>query len=97
MITCIIEKISLDGFHSKVMTLNQSVTSRSREFCSFLDGTGTGKNWSRGKVPVLVKFVPEKNTGPGTGKNWSRKKVPVLVPEKMEGCENTFLELEKAL
>merc|ERR1712218_267350 len=68
----------------------QSVTSRSREFCTFLDGTGTGtgKNWSRKKVPVTVpeKFgpgkkyryrfrknlVPEKSTGTGTGENWSR-------------------------
>ena len=38
----------------------QSVTSRSREFCSFLDGTGTGTGeiWSR-----------KKSTGIGTGKN----------------------------
>ena len=52
----------------------QSVTSRSREFCSFLDGTGPGT----GK-----KLVPEKSTGTGTGKNWSRKKVPVPVSEKI--------------
>ena len=32
----------------------QSVTSRSREICSFLDGTGTGKNWSQKKEPVPV-------------------------------------------
>ena len=41
------------------------VLSRSREFSLFLDGTGTGtgKNWSRKKVPVLVpeKIGPEKN------------------------------------
>ena len=34
--------------------LYQSVTTRSREFCSFLDGTGTGKNWSQKKEPVPV-------------------------------------------
>ena len=61
------------------------VLSRSREFSLFLDGTGTGtgKNWSRKKVPVPEKFGPgrkyrswyrkklvlEKSTGPGTGKN----------------------------
>ena len=35
----------------------------SREFSLFLDGTGTGKNWSRKKVTVMV---PEK-IRPGTG------------------------------
>ena len=77
------------------------VLSRSRDFSLFLDGTGpgTGKHWSREKVPVPVpkkigpekkyrsryrkKLVPEKSTGPGTGKKWSRKKVPVPVPEKI--------------
>ena len=73
---------------SLFLTPFQSVTSRSREFCSFLDGTGTGKIWSRKKVPVPVpkkfgpgkkyrsryrkKLVPEKSTGTGIGKNWSR-------------------------
>ena len=79
------------------------VLSRSREFSLFLDGTGigTGKIWSRKKVPVPVpekfgpgkkyrsryrkKLVPEKSTGTGIGKNWSRKKVPVPVPEKILG------------
>ena len=61
------------------------VLSRFREFSLFLDGTGTGKNWSQKKVPVPVpekigpgkkyrsryrkKLVPEQSTGPGTGKN----------------------------
>ena len=49
----------------------QSVTSRSREFCSFFDGTSTGKKLSR-----------KKSTGTGPGKNWSQKKVPVPVPKK---------------
>ena len=34
---------------SRLSDKKQSVTSRSREFRSFLDGTGTGKNWSRKK------------------------------------------------
>ena len=47
-----------DGIHCG----DQSVISRSREFCSFLDGTGTGtgKKWSRKKVLVPV---PEKILG----------------------------------
>ena len=40
------------------------VLSRSREFSLFLDGTGTGKKWSRKKVPVPVpeKIGPEKKS-----------------------------------
>ena len=66
---------------------DQTVTSRSWEFCSFLDGTGTGQIWSQKKAPESVpdKFDPRKNTG--TGKNWSQKKVPVAVPEKFDPGE----------
>ena len=55
--------------------------SRSREFCSFLDGTGTGtgKNWSRKKVPVPV---PEKF---GPGKKYRYRYRKNLVPEKSTG------------
>ena len=69
------------------------VLSRSRDFSLFLDGTGpgTGKHWSREKVPVPKKLVPKKSTGPGTGKNWSRKKVPVPVPEKNSGYRHTLV------
>merc|ERR1712218_121777 len=59
--------------------VHQSVTSRSREFCSFLDGTGIGKNWSRKKIPVPVpeKIGPEKKYRSRTGKNLSRyRRIP---------------------
>ena len=51
------------------------VLSRSREFSLFLDGTGTGtgKNWSRKKVPVTV---PEKNLGTVT--LWSEHRLEHL-------------------
>ena len=52
-------------------------------------GPGTGKNWSRKKVPVPVseKLVPEKSTGTGIGKigpvkkyRYRYRKKLVLVP-----------------
>ena len=67
-------------------TLSQSVTSWSREFCSFFDGTGTGKNWSRKKkywYRSRKKLVLEKSTGTGPRKKCSWKKVPIQVPEKV--------------
>ena len=65
------------------------MTTRSREFCSFLDGTGkigseksTGTGTGTGKFPAIwyqgiFHFLG--GTGIGTGKKWSRKKVPVPV------------------
>lgn len=66
------------------------------EFCSFLDGTGTGKFGPK-KIPEPVpdkfgprkkyryrkKLVPKKSTGSSTGKNMVPEKV--LVPEKILG------------
>ena len=73
---------------------DQTVTSRSWEFCFFLDSTGTGKfgpkkkyrnrhrtNLIPEKMPVPEKIGPEKSTGSSTGKIWSQKKIP--VPEKI--------------
>ena len=59
------------------------VLSRSREFSLFLDGTGTGKNWSRKKVPVPV---PEK-FGPGKKyRSRYRKKIWVPSHSGVRGC-----------
>ena len=51
---------------------DQTLTSRSWEFRSFLDGTGTGtgKIWSQKKYRNQKIFVPEKSTGIGTRKIW---------------------------
>ena len=81
------DQIACRGLHYMAILTNfkfprqQSVTSRSREFCSFLDGTGTGtgKNWSRKKVPVPV---PEKF---GPGKKYRYRYRKNLVPEKSTG------------
>ena len=59
-------------------TLDQSVTSRSREFP--VPGILLLLGWYRYRY--RKKLVPEKSTGTGTGKIWPRKKVPVPVPKK---------------
>ena len=63
------------------------VLSRSREFSLFLDGTGTGtgKKWSRKKVPVPVseKFGPRKKYRSRYRKKLVPEKEPVPVPEKI--------------
>ena len=60
------------------------VLSRSREFSLILDGTGTGtgKNWSRKKVPVPEKIGPGKKYRSRYRKKLVPEKVPVPVPEK---------------
>ena len=57
------------------------MTSRSRQFCSFLDGTGT-KKFGPGKKYQYWKI-------------WSRKKVPVLVPENLVPEKVPVLVLEQ--
>ena len=73
---------------SHVIDTRAKSNSRSREFGSFLDGTGTGtgKIWSRKKVqePVPQKFGP--------GKRYRRKLGPIpenLVPEKFGPRKST--------